>query len=93
MFAITLRVKTGRSGVAVNPRTWWDYQRSPDFIIAQGALSLSLEDRAGEEYESVTINAKGVGINEAQADALLQADYRAKLGKAVAGWLADLGGW
>jgi len=93
MFAITLRVKTGRSGVAVNPRTWWDYQRSPDFIIAQGALSLSLEDRAGEEYESVTINAKGVGINQAQADALLQADYRAKLGKAVAGWLADLGGW
>ena len=94
MFAITLRVKTGRNGVAVGPRrSWWDYQRSPDFIIAQGALSLTLEDRQGEEYESMTLNAKGVGVTEAQADALLLADYRAKLGKAVAGWLGNLGGW
>ncbi len=93
MFAITLRVRTGRAGVALGRRTWWDYQRSPDFIIAQGSLSLSLEDRDGEEYEAMTLNAKGVGVTEAQADALLLADCRAKLGKAVAGWLAGLGGW
>ncbi len=41
----------------------------------------------------MTLTAKGVGVNEFQADNLLLADYRAKLGKAVAAWLADLGKW
>lgn len=93
MFSITLRVKAGRSGVAVGRKGWWDYRKSPDFIIAQGSLSLSLEDRSGEEYESMVLTAKGVGVTEEQADALLQADYRNKLGKAVSTWLAEIGGW
>jgi hypothetical protein len=93
MFSITLRVRSGRNGVTVGRRAWWDYQRSADFVVAQGSLSLTLVDAGGQEYESMTIVAKGVGVNEFQADSLLLADYRAKLGKAVAGWLADLGKW
>jgi len=93
LFSITLRVRSGRNGVTVGRRAWWDYQRSADFIVAQGSLSLTLVDREGQEYESMTIVAKGVGVNEFQADSLLLADYRAKLGKAVAAWLADLAKW
>lgn len=93
LFSITVRVRSGRSGLAVGRRAWWDYQRTPDFIVAQGSLNLTLVDRAGQQYESMTIVAKGVGVNEFQADNLLLADYRAKLGKAVGVWLADLGRW
>jgi hypothetical protein len=93
MFAITLRVRNGRNGVVAGRRAWWDYQRSPDFVVAQGSLSLTLVDNAGQEYESVTIVAKGVGVSEFQADSLLLADYKAKLGKAVAAWLNDLAKW
>jgi hypothetical protein len=93
LFSITLRVRSGRNGVAVGRRAWWDHQRTPDFIVAQGSLSLTLVDSAGQQYESMTIVAKGVGVNEFQADSLLLADYKAKLGKAVVAWLADLGKW
>jgi hypothetical protein len=93
LFAITLRVRSGRNGVTVGRRAWWDYQRSADFVVAQGSLSLTLVDSAGQEYESMNIVAKGVGVNEFQADSLLLADYKAKLGKAVAAWLNDLGKW
>ena len=41
----------------------------------------------------MTLVAKGVGVTEFQADNLLLADYRDKLGKAVSAWLADLGRW
>ena len=93
LFSITLRVRSGRNGVAVGRRAWWDYQRTPDFVVAQGSLNLTLVDSAGQQYESMTIVAKGVGVNEFQADTLLLADYKAKLGKAVGAWLADLGRW
>jgi len=93
LFSITLRVRSGRNGVALGRRAWWDYQRTPDFVVAQGSLNLTLVDSAGQQYESMTIVAKGVGVNEFQADSLLLADYKAKLGKAVGAWLADLGRW
>jgi hypothetical protein len=93
LFSITVRVRSGRNGVDLGRRAWWDYQRSPDFVVAQGSLSLTLVDSAGQEYESVTIAAKGVGVNEFQADNLLLDDYKAKLGKAVATWLNDVGKW
>jgi len=93
LFSITLSVRSANSGVTVGRRAWWDYQRTPDFIVAQGSMTLTLVDRAGQEYESLAIVAKGVGVNEFQADSLLLADYRAKLGKAVAAWLADLAKW
>jgi len=93
MFSIALRVRTGRNGVQVGRKAWWDYQRSADFIVANGSLSLTLVDSTGQEYESVNIVCKGVGVTEFQADSLLLADYKAKLGKAVAAWLDDLGKW
>jgi len=92
LFSITLRARSGRNGVQAG-RGWWDRQRSADFIVAQGSLSLTLVDSAGQQYESMNIVCKGVGVNEFQADSLLLADYRAKLGKAVAAWLNDLGKW
>jgi hypothetical protein len=93
LFTITLRVRGAHNGVAVGRHAWWDYQRTADFIVAQGTMNLTLVDGAGQQYESMTLTAKGVGVNEFQADNLLLADYRAKLGKAVAAWLADLGKW
>ena len=93
LLSITLRVRSGRNGVAVGRRAWWDYRRAADFVVAQGSMSLTLEDSTGQQYESMTIVAKGVGVNEFQADSLLLADYKAKLGKAVAAWLNDLARW
>jgi hypothetical protein len=93
LFSITVRARTGKNGVTIGRRAWWDYQRSADFIVAQGSLSLTLSDRDGQQYETMTIVAKGVGVNEFQADQLLLSDYKNKLGKAVAAWLADLGKW
>jgi len=93
LFSIALRVRSGHNGVLVGQSAWWDRKRTPDFIIAQGSLGLTLVDTTGQEYESMSITAKGVGVTEFQADDLLLADYRAKLGKAVAAWLADLAKW
>jgi hypothetical protein len=93
LFTISLRVRGGHSGVNVGRRAWWEYKRSPDFIVAQGSLSLTLADSSGQQYESMNISAKGVGVTEFQADDLLLADYKAKLGKAVAAWLADMAKW
>jgi hypothetical protein len=97
MFTINLRVRTGKSTAAApgghGRKPWWEHQKSADFIIAQGSLSLTLVDSSGQQYESLAIVAKGVGVNEFQADSLLMADYRNKLAKAVAAWLADLGRW
>jgi hypothetical protein len=95
MFSITLRVRSGKTGVTVGQRAWWDYQRAADFIVAKGSLSLTLVDSDGKQYESMSIEAKGVGVNgdQGEADRRLLADYKAKLGKAVAAWLADLGKW
>jgi len=93
LFTIALRVRSGHNGVLVGRSAWWDHKRTPDFVIAQGSLGLTLVDSTGQEYESMSITAKGVGVTEFQADDLLLADYRAKLGKAVAAWLADLAKW
>ena len=59
--------------------------------MAQGSINLTLIDRNGQEYESALVVAKGVGANEFQADTLLIQDYKVKLTKTVAAWLADLG--
>lgn len=90
MFALTLRVR-GAKAQAQLGRSWWDYSRSADFIMAQGALSLTLADQAGQQYETANLVAKGVGVTEFQADQLLLADYRNKLARTVSAWLADLG--
>ena len=95
-FAITLRVRSGQHGVQLGRQNWWDHQRTgDDFIVAQGSMDLTLVDRDGQKYESMTINAKGVSANNnpGEADEKLLADYRAKLGKAVAAWLDNLAKW
>lgn len=89
LFSITLRARGGRGA----EDAWWERQRAGDFIVAQGSLSLTLVDSAGQEYESMTLVAKGVGVNAFQADDLLLADCRAKLARAVADWLAGLARW
>ena len=87
--AITLRVRTARNGVQAGQ--WWDYNRTADFIVAQGTLSLTLVDAKGQEYESTLVEAKGVGTSEFQAETLLLKDYKNKLTKTVGAWLMDLG--
>jgi hypothetical protein len=91
LFSLSLRVKQKRDGVQAGRGVWWEYRRGPDFIMAQGTLSLTLVDKTGQAFESTTLLAKGVGVTELQAEALLLQDYRAKLTKAVALWLADMG--
>jgi hypothetical protein len=93
LFSITVRARTGKNGVTIGKRAWWEHQRAADFIVAQGSLDLTLVDREGQQYETMTLVAKGVGVNEFQADQLLLADYKAKLGKAVAAWLDNLAKW
>jgi hypothetical protein len=89
MFAITLRGRAGGSG----KRAWWSYQQSMGFTVAQGSLNLTLVDSAGQQYESMPVTVKGVGTSQDSADALALADLKAKLEKAVAAWLANLGKW
>jgi hypothetical protein len=89
--AVAMRVRTAQNGVQVGPRRWWDYNRSADFIIAQGTISLTLVDAQGQEYESTIVEAKGVGTTEFQAETQLLKDYKQKLTKTVGTWLADLG--
>jgi hypothetical protein len=92
MFTITLSIRGGRAAAGGRP-AWWDYQRYQGFVIARGSLGLTLVDSSGQQYESMTITAKGVGTVPFQADDRLLADYRDQLGKAVAAWLANLAKW
>ena len=88
--SVSMRVRNSKDGIQTGTR-WWDHTRSADFIMAQGSINLTLIDRNGQEYESALVVAKGVGANEFQADTLLIQDYKVKLTKTVAAWLADLG--
>jgi hypothetical protein len=95
VFTITLRAQNGGSGATGGRRAWWDIQRSMGFTIARGGLGLTLVDNTGQEYETMNITAKGVASNNDEPEAVrkLLADTKAKLGQAVAAWLADLGKW
>ena len=88
--SVIMRLKNAKNGVQTGSK-WWDHTRSADFILAQGSISLTLTDINGQEFESTLVVAKGVGANEFQADTLLMQDYKAKLTKTLAAWLADLG--
>jgi hypothetical protein len=91
MYAIAMRVRTGRNGVLTSRKAWWEHQAQADFIVARGTISLTLVDKTGQEFESTLVEAKGVGVTEFQADTLLLQDYKRKLTTAVSQWLADLG--
>jgi len=89
-FTLNLRFQGNRQGWDVRKRRWWDYDRNADFIVARGVLEITLVDRAGTQYESTVIEAKGVGVSEFQADQRLLKDYKAKLEGTLSQWLAEL---
>lgn len=89
-FTLQLRYQGDRQGWDIQKRRWWEYQYNPDFIVARGVLEITLVDKAGTQYESTTIEAKGVGTSEFQADQKLSADYKKKMEATLTQWLAHL---
>jgi len=89
-FTLNMRFQGDRQGWDIRKRRWWDYSRNADFIVARGVLEITLVDRAGTQYESTTLEAKGVGVSEFQADQRLLKDYKAKLESTLSQWLAEL---
>ena len=61
-------------------------------IVARGILELTLKDKAGNQYESVEVEAKGLGVSDFQAEQRLKEDIRTKLEKTFAKWLENLVG-
>lgn len=76
---------------------WWrggwvshTVTRDTGIIVARGILTITLRDRAGTEYESVDIEAKGLGVTEFQAENKLKDDFKAKVEKTFGKWLENL---
>lgn len=71
---------------------WVSHTVSKDsgIIVARGVLTITLKDKAGTEYESVDVEAKGLGVTEFQAEQKLKEDFRIKLEKTYAQWLENL---
>ena len=71
---------------------WVSHTASKDtgLIVARGVLAITLKDRAGTQYESMDVEAKGLGLTEFQAEQKLKEDFRAKLEQAFAQWLENL---
>ncbi len=76
---------------------WWrdgwvshTASRDTGILVARGVLTLTLQDRAGTPYESVDIEAKGLGVSELQAENKLKEDFRAKVEKTFSRWLEGL---
>ena len=59
-------------------------------IVARGSLEITLKDKAGNQYESMELEAKGLGVSDFQAEKRLQEDFRAQLEKAFGAWLERL---
>ena len=76
---------------------WWrggwvshTVDKDSGIIVARGLLTITLKDRAGTEYESVDVEAKGLGVSEFQAENKLKEDFRGKLEKTFGKWLENL---
>lgn len=82
-----------RSGDA-DPRgsRWWTYMPNPPtgFVVARGAIEITLVDAMGHTYESTTLQAKGVGVNEFGADRDILKKLQSSLDTALASWLDSL---
>lgn len=89
-FTLQLRYQGARQGWDIQKRRWWEYQYNADFIVARGVLEITLTDKGGTQYESTTIEAKGVGTGEFQADQNLNKEYRKKMEATLTQWLANL---
>lgn len=76
---------------------WWrggwvshTVNASSGIIVARGVLTVTLRDKAGTEYESVDVEAKGLGVTEFQAEQRLKDDFRTKLEATFSQWLDNL---
>jgi len=71
---------------------WVSHTVSKDsgIIVARGVLTITLKDRAGTEYESAEVEAKGLGVTQFQAEQKLKEDFRIKLEKTYSKWLENL---
>jgi len=76
---------------------WWrggwvshTVARDTGIVVARGILELTLKDKAGNQYESVEIEAKGLGVSDFQAEQKLKEDFRRKLEKTFGAWLEGL---
>jgi len=76
---------------------WWrggwvthTVNQSTGITVARGVLTITLKDRAGTEYESVEVEAKGLGVSQFQAEQRLKEDFREKLESIFAKWLENL---
>jgi len=71
---------------------WVSHTVSKDsgIIVARGVLTITLKDRSGTQYESMDVEAKGLGVTEFQAEQKLKEDFRSKLEQTYAQWLENL---
>jgi hypothetical protein len=76
---------------------WWrggwvthTVNQSTGIIVARGVLTITLKDRAGTEYESVDVEAKGVGVSQFQAEQRLKEDFKDKLEATFTKWIDNL---
>jgi hypothetical protein len=71
---------------------WVSHSGNPasGIIVARGVLTITLKDRAGTEYESVDIEAKGLGVSQLQADQRLKEDFKDKLESTFSKWIENL---
>jgi hypothetical protein len=90
-FTLNLAFQGNRQGVDIKAKkNYWEHKYDADFIVARGVLEVTLVDRAGTQYESTVIEAKGVHPNEMMADRKLLDDFKLKLGVALEKWLKEL---
>lgn len=95
-FVLSLRTHTaratanaGNAGAASRSR-FWHAQPDDTLVVARGALDITLTDRAGTAYESTTLEAKGVGVSDFQAERRLLDNTRQQLGDLLGQWLMNL---
>ena len=76
---------------------WWRggwvshaVDKDSGIVVARGLLTITLKDREGTAYESVDVEAKGLGVTDFQAENKLKDDFRAKVEKTFAKWLEGL---
>jgi len=76
---------------------WWrggwvshTVNQDTGIIVARGVLTITLKDRSGTQYESVDIEAKGLGVTDFQAENKLKEDFRVKVERTFGTWLENL---
>ena len=83
----TIHVKLPEASRA---QRWWNYQESPDFVVAVGIMDITLLDRGGRRCQAAVIEARGVGSTAFLADRALQKDCQTKLETTLGRWLEAL---